>query len=184
MRNRLFSTIIIVIFILSQGLCACSQEPVPKSSFGEVDALQDGAVLSYGNGVRDGEGQNEDTVQATTSDTPIKTAKSVDVDSLPAGIERMVGMCDAINMACVEMREQYGVDDSDFVWDCVHLYVANCRDRKMGFKAVAADDFCGCLFYVREDTGTTDPFREDDFGQGRDTTGQHRKQSQIQVFKR
>lgn len=136
MKNRLFSTIIIVIFILSQGLCACSQEPVPKSSFGEVDALQDGAVLSNGNGDRTGEGQNEDTVQATTSDTPIKTAKSVDVDSLPAGIERMVGMCDAINMACVEMREQYGVDNSDFVWDCVHLYVANCRDKKMGFKAV------------------------------------------------
>ena len=127
---------LILIVISSFALGACKSEPVTKTRFGQTDAMQDGPLLAYIDGTvistEEGEGET------TTGSTPLKTAKSLEVDNLPANIEKMVGLCDAINMACVEMQEIYSPDDDDFMWHCVHLFASNCTDRKMGLERVGS----------------------------------------------
>ncbi|MBO4904022.1 MAG: hypothetical protein J5367_02245 [Lachnospiraceae bacterium] len=125
-RKIIISVVLISAFIL----CACKEERVEKSSFGQVDALTDGDIL-----VDDVEGGDEDTdaetEEALTNDIPVKTSTQLDVDSLPDNVMRMVGLCDAINMACVEMQSAYDFKNNEFVWHCVHLYIDNCDDEKI-----------------------------------------------------
>lgn len=116
-------------------LAGCAPAAVPKSSFGQVDVIQDGEVLVDSvNGKAEDEPSEEE--ESATSDSPMRTATTLDPADLPYSILQMAGLCDAINMACVEQQKIYAADDNDFVWHCVHLYVCNCTDRSMGFKNI------------------------------------------------
>ena len=129
-----YTTILLSFALLCMPvLCGCKEQQVEKSSFGQVDVFSDGDVL-----VDDVNGESEPETeiseeQLLTSDRPIKTSSKLDVDSLPAEVTKMIGLCDAINMSCVELQSAYNSSDTDFVWHCVHMYVANCRDEEMGF---------------------------------------------------
>ncbi len=139
MRKCLFSSKIIIIALLSACLCGCNEEPEKKSRFGEVDAMQDGAFLSD-NTKRSSSSETAEETEISeklTTDSTIKTSKSLDVDDLPEGIARMVGVCDAINMACVENQKAYNQSDAELVWRCVHMYVTSCSDKKMKFTRVS-----------------------------------------------
>ncbi len=117
---------------MSIVLCSCAQTPAAKSSFGQIDAMEDGVVL-----VSDVDAGEEDVAEEdVTSDATIKTSVNLDVNDLPESMEKMVGLCDAINMACVENRKIYNADDNELVWHSVHLYVSGCSDTDMGFKQV------------------------------------------------
>ena len=130
--------IISVIIIMSVALCGCKSEPVKKTRFGEADAMQDGPLIAYINGETANEGGTADQ-ESLTASTPLKTAKSLDIDNLPDSVEKMIGLCDAINMVCVEMQKTYTADDDDFMWHCIHVFVGNCTDRKMGLERVGSN---------------------------------------------
>ena len=127
---------IIVAAALSLGLCACKTEPVPKVSFGQVDAMQDGSLLIDNSDPDKGHSDDADENE-TTSGSVLKTAKSLEVDALPEGVARMAGLCDAINMTCVEMQSAYTQENNDFMWHSVHLYFGNCKDKAMKLKRVS-----------------------------------------------
>lgn len=128
----------IFILLLSFALTACEEESVQKSSFGEVDVLADGDVLFSPQNFDDEEteGEEEKEEDSATGNTSMKTASSVDLNDIPDSISKMTLLCDAINMACVEQQTAYKADNAGFVWHCVHLYVGNCNDKRMGFKKV------------------------------------------------
>ena len=136
MKTSFIRSFFIILTVLSLCLCACEEEPVPKKSFGEVDALTDGAVLISDTAEEDAGDEQELSNETATSDSTIKTSLRIDTENLTPAMKKMVGLCDAINMAGVEMREIYSFEDPDFVWHCVHLYVCNCTDKNMGFKRV------------------------------------------------
>ena len=137
MKDSNIRHLILITVILSLILCACKQESVPKSNFGDVDVLSDGEILINGITEEDAEGSDEkEEEEAATSDSPIKTAKKLELDDLTPEITKMVALCDAINMTCVEQQKAYTADDPEFVWHCIHLYVVNCTDKEMGFKKV------------------------------------------------
>ncbi|MCR5590720.1 MAG: hypothetical protein K6F73_04245 [Lachnospiraceae bacterium] len=73
-------------------------------------------------------------------------AHTLDPDNLPRDIVRMAGLCDALNMACVEQRSPYGIKDSDLIWHSVHVYVCGNEDKDMGFEIV------GDRIYVKPET--------------------------------
>ncbi|MBO4890803.1 MAG: hypothetical protein J5574_07410 [Lachnospiraceae bacterium] len=127
---------IIALTVMSSCLCACGKEPAPKSSFGQVDAMQDGTLLIDNSVPREERETAEDVIEATSAST-LKTAKSLDVEDLPEGVARMAGLCDAINMACVEKQSAYSFENSDFMWHCVHLYVGNCTDKALKLTRVS-----------------------------------------------
>ncbi len=136
MHTRILISIISLISLLSLTLCGCKSEPAQKTRFGQTDAMQDGATLANINGeVIVGE-NDEVEGEVITGGAPIKTAKSLNVDELPANIEKMVGLCDAINMVCVKKQKTYSPDDEDFIWHCVHMYIGNCNDKKMQLSRV------------------------------------------------
>ena len=133
------ATLLIVLIMIVQMACleGCSDpEPVAKSSFGKVDAMQDGKVLSSTRADTAGEETESSEEKDITDDKPIKSARSLDVNRLPADIRMMAGLCDAINMACVEQRKVYSQTDNEFMWHSVHLFVGNCTDKQMGFRRV------------------------------------------------
>ncbi len=129
MRNWVFLKILIVSAAVTTAFCACKDEPVKKSRFGQIDALEDGALLLDGSDVSDEEGK-------ATSDSMIKTSRQLDAESLPIGVQKMVDLCDAINMTCVEMARPYTQEDTQFMWHCVHIFVSSCNDKEMGFRNV------------------------------------------------
>lgn len=128
----------IIILCAAAFLVACEEETVQKSSFGEVDALTDGDVLLNPNESATEEAGEEESSAGdpATVTTTLKTASQVDLNDVPDGISKMVALCDAINMTCVEQQKTYNADDPEFVWHCVHMYAGNCRDKRMGFKRV------------------------------------------------
>ena len=121
---------IIALTVMSSCLCACKETPAQKSSFGQVDAMQDGALLIDNSIPREEREASEEVIEATSAST-LKTAKSLDVEDLPEGVARMAGLCDAINMTCVELQSAYTQDNNDFMWHCVHLYVGNSTDKAL-----------------------------------------------------
>ena len=129
-------TMIIIATALSCSLCACKKEPAPKVSFGQVDAMQDGALL-IDNELPEGERENSTAAESATSASTLKTAKSLDVEDLPENVARMAALCDAVNMTCVEQQSAYTQDNSDFMWHCVHMYFGNCTDKAMKLEKVA-----------------------------------------------
>ncbi len=137
MNKSMPSLLIITVFAAACILSACGKRDIaPKSSFGEVDALQDGKVLISSTSEDDGpaeEGESEDTAVGST---PIKTAKTLEVSDLPADVAAMAGLCDAINMTCVERQQVYDQNDNAFVWQCVDNYVCNYNDRKLEFETI------------------------------------------------
>ncbi len=137
MRKEHLISIISLLTLSALVLCGCKSEPVSKTRFGQVDAMEDGPVLANINGEPLAEGQGPSQESLTVS-TPLKTAKSLDVDDLPENIEKMIGLCDAINMVCVEKQKTYTADDDDFMWHCIHVFVGSCTDRKMGLERVGS----------------------------------------------
>ncbi len=133
---------ILIISITAFGLCACSDPGIAKkSTFGEVDPMQEGQVLiGAKDGSGDGADEEQETEEAVTGNKTMKTSKTLDLTSLPAEVSDMVGLCDAINMTCVEQQKAYDQDSAEFVWHCVHMYVCNCNDKRMGIDRVA--DYC------------------------------------------
>ncbi len=128
--------LIMMITVASLCLCACEEDAAPKSSFGEGDVLTDGEVL-IGDTSEEEQSEGEESAnEPTTSASTIKTSKRLDLEMLPAPVKRMAGLCDAINIACVDQRTAYNADDPEFVWHCVHMYVVNSTDKDMGFKRV------------------------------------------------
>lgn len=135
MKNHDLLLIIASAAVLAACLCACRQDPAPKSPFGQIDATQDGVVLvSNAEEGSDESGDGEED-EKTTTDT-IKTSTQLDVNDLPVGIQRMTALCDAVNMACVELQKVYSADNNELIWHSVHMYVGNCKDADMGFKRV------------------------------------------------
>ena len=133
MRKEHLFPVISILIISALVLCGCKSEPVSKTRFGQADAMENGPVLANINGepLADGEGATQESL---TVSTPLKTAKSLDIDNLPENVEKMIGLCDAINMVCVEKEKTYTADDEDFMWHCVHVFVGICTDRKMGLE--------------------------------------------------
>ena len=131
---KIYLIISIILVLSAVILCACEEEPAAKSGFGEIDALSDGAVL-VDTDAADSDTPDDDTQESgiTTSDSMTKTSVQLNVDNLVPQVRRMVALCDAINMTCVEQQKAYDTKDNNFVWHCVHLYVANCTDKAMGF---------------------------------------------------
>ena len=131
---KIYLIISIILVLSAVILCACEEEPAAKSGFGEIDALSDGAVL-VDTDAADSDTPDDDTQESgiTTSDSMTKTSVQLNVDNLVPQVRRMVALCDAINMTCVEQQKAYDTKDNYFVWHCVHLYVGNCTDKAMGF---------------------------------------------------
>lgn len=129
--------IISSVLICMVVLCGCKQQHVEKSSFGQVDVFSDGEVLVDDvDSESDPDEEEAAEEQFASSERPIKTSSKLDVDLLPPEVEEMVGLCDAINMTCVELQSAYNFTNTDFVWHCVHMYVSNCKDERMGFEKV------------------------------------------------
>ncbi len=136
---RIRSLIIVLNFVLIMVLlCACEKETAPKSSFGNVDPMEDGDVLidSANGGEDETIEPEEEPEEAVTGGGSMKTSINLDVDRPNPEVKRMVGLCDAINMACVEQQKAYTAEDSEFMWHCVHLYVGESTDKDMGFTRV------------------------------------------------
>ena len=123
---------ILIALVSTASLCACEEEEIHKSRFGQTDATTDGKVLISIYGER----EEPEEEAGETSGGLSKTAKQLDIEDLPSGIKKMTGICDAINLACVAQYKAYSFEDSDFMWHCVHMYVCNCTDRDMGFERV------------------------------------------------
>ena len=141
MKRYYIRMIISSVLMCMVALCGCKQQQVEKSSFGQVDVFADGDVLVDDvDGESESDEEEEEEEQFASSDRPIKTSSKLDVDLLPPEVEKMVGLCDAINMTCVELQSAYNYSSTDFVWHCVHLYVSNCTDEDMGF--VRVGDSC------------------------------------------
>lgn len=127
--------IIFMIVCLSAVLCSCGEEEsVPKSSFGQIDAMQDGEVLLDSG--TDGSGYTDGSDDDLSSEKPMKTARSLDIDDLSDDLKAMAAMCDAINMTTVELGKSYGEADNDYMWHCVHIFVSDNNDRKYGFERI------------------------------------------------
>ncbi len=131
--------IFIMIVAVSAALCSCGEEEiVPKSSFGQIDAMQDGEILLDQEAPDDTDDATEGGAGSViSSGKPMKTAKQLDVDELPDELKAMAAMCDAINLTSVELRKTYGEADDNFVWHSVHMFVVNNMGIKYGFKKVA-----------------------------------------------
>lgn len=138
MRRNRFLSFSLIFLVCTVFLFSCGKkESVQKSSFGRVDPLTDGQVLID---------RNDNPAVMTRSKSPekesapedslIKTAKQLDVDDLPDEIKRLAGLCDAINMTCVEQRKLYDEKDNDFVWHCVHVFANSYNDPELGFSQV------------------------------------------------
>ncbi len=137
MKKSVFSRFIIILLVSACVLCACGKRDIaPKSSFGEVDAMQDGQVLIPAGSNSTLTQEEDETEEAATGSATLKTAKTLDVSDLPKDVSDMTGLCDAINMTCVEYQQVYDHNDPVFVWHCVHLYVCNCLDKRMGFGTI------------------------------------------------
>ncbi len=145
MRKENLLSFISLLTLSAFVLCGCKSEPVSKTRFGQVDAMEDGPVLANINGEPLGEGEGASKESMTVS-TPLKTAKSLEVDNLPENVEKMIGLCDAINMVCVEKQKTYTADDDDFMWQCVRVFVGSCTDKKMGLERVGS--------YIEAEQGT------------------------------
>lgn len=140
MKNCKIASKLILVSMLSVSvlLCACQEEEAQKSSFGKVDPMEDGDILINSANVGDDETEEsaEEPEEAVTGGGSMKTSINLDVDRPNPEVRRMVGLCDAINMTCVELQKAYTSEDSEFVWHCIHLYVAESTDKDMGFTRV------------------------------------------------
>ena len=74
---------ILITFTTALFMCACEEEEIPKSSFGQTDITQDGKLLIG----EDGEEEDEEDQESRTSGTLSKTAKQLDLEELPSGIK-------------------------------------------------------------------------------------------------
>ncbi len=139
MKKHVLCRLTIIAILAAYALCGCGEQDIAnKSSFGQVDAMQDGKVLiKSGNDAEDDDENADKEDNAATGSATIKTAKTLDVEELPGDVADMAGLCDAINMACVEQQKIYDHNDAGLVWHCVHLYVCNCNDKRMGFETIS-----------------------------------------------
>ncbi|MCR5473905.1 MAG: hypothetical protein K6F28_01740 [Lachnospiraceae bacterium] len=133
----------VIIMILPVLICSCGkEEPVKKTPFGQVDAMKDGDILT---GITDPrkdmakktdkkkDGAGDKDVSATESgDEP----KEIDVRRLSDDLKSVAGLCDAINIASVEMGKGYTEDDAAFIWHCIHAFACRYGEDSFGFERV------------------------------------------------
>ncbi len=140
MRKRYSVCIILCVIMVSFALGGCGdKEPAQKSTFGNVDPMQDGQVL-IGLQSDNEEGETGDQAAeegAVTVNTTMKTSKKLDLEDLPPAVSDMIGLCDAINLACVDLHTAYRQDKPEFLWKCAHEYIINCTDKRLGVEHVA-----------------------------------------------
>mgnify|MGYP007070188434 CR=1 FL=1 len=138
--GKIRTTVIILnIFAALLLMCACEQEKVPKTSFGKVDPLQEGVIIN--NTVQTREKSTDDVSAAAVNEDDDSSSdktngKELDVDDLPSDVARMIPICDAINLACIELNEAYSASNRNLVWASVHAYVCNSDDMSLGIKPV------------------------------------------------
>ena len=140
MKKRYCVIVILCILSASFALCSCGEkEPAVKSTFGSVDPMTDGEVLidSKKNEQDDTEGDTDAQQGAVTVNTTMKTSKRLDLDDLPPAVSDMIGLCNAINVTCVDQHTAYSQDKPEFVWHCLHMYINSCTDKRMGIEHVA-----------------------------------------------
>ena len=185
MRKRSFVTIISIITLSSLLLNACKSEPVKKTRFGLTDAMSDGPVLAMINGKSVTEEDSSEEEGEVATGSSLKTAKSLDIDQLPENISKMIGLCDAINMVCVEKQKAYTADDEDFMWHCAHVFVINSNDKRLGLaKAgsyieaepdVVKDIMCAMFGKLREVPQIPESAMSDDDGMAHISMGNNLK---------
>ncbi len=129
--RKIFSVYTVICLVLMTFLTACEEETVPKTRFGKVDPLQEGAVIISSTG--DGYSSDEEDNTDSTTDTAVKTSVKLDIEEPSENIVKMAELCDAINMACVDLLKAYTDKDPEFMWNCIYLYAVSYYDRVPGF---------------------------------------------------
>lgn len=140
MLSRIRSIIIISNLVILIGLlCACEKEKAPKSSFGEIDPLQEGQILNSNTSSEEKTTTREyadEEAENGPSEEASEKGKELDVQHLPADIAKMIPICDAINQACIELNEAYSASNRSLVWRSVYAYICDSDDRSLGIKNV------------------------------------------------
>ena len=136
MRNRRSLIAISILTLVLSCLCSCRDKsaetagPAASESSGNVQDTRSPVLTSADD---DDEVLQDERAERLALDQ----ATQLDVRNLPDDIKRMAGLCDAINMACVERRTTYGVRDGEFIWYCVRVYMCDHDDDFLGSEIVA-----------------------------------------------
>lgn len=120
------SVLILTFIFCCVILGGCSQEKGSVTSFGTKDILVEGEVLGTLKGGDDtatgknrkDDGQTGESTQssaASSLNNGVKRAEQLNVDSLPANVKVMAGLCDVLNRTSAETGTKY-TDNPQYVW--------------------------------------------------------------------